>query len=126
MPSQRWSRLPCSTACHCAWFATNSATCALSPGWSGNPKIGYAKSLMDYIARWLELRFLTGDQGELFNALPMPIQQLREANDTDPVGALGELIQMGDAPACNICGSLMVRSGTCYRCMTCGSTSGCS
>ena len=39
---------------------------------------------------------------------------------TDPVEALGELIQMGDAPACNICGSLMVRSGTCYRCVTCG------
>ena len=95
-------------------------------GWSGNPKIGYAKSLMDYIARWLELRFLTGDQGELFKALPMPIQPAIEANSTDPVGALGELIQMGDAPACNICGSLMVRSGTCYRCMTCGSTSGCS
>ena len=95
-------------------------------GWSGNPKIGYAKSLMDYIARWLELRFLTGDQGELFKPLPMSIQPLTDANDTDPVGALGELIQMGDAPACNICGSLMVRSGTCYRCMTCGSTSGCS
>jgi len=95
-------------------------------GWSGNSKIGYAKSLMDYIARWLELRFLTGDQGELFKALPMPIQPPTDANDSDPVGALGELIQMGDAPACNICGSLMVRSGTCYRCMTCGSTSGCS
>jgi ribonucleoside-diphosphate reductase alpha chain len=95
-------------------------------GWSGNPNIGYAKSLMDYIARWLELRFLTGDQGELFKALPMPIQPPTDANDSDPVGALGELIQMGDAPACNICGSLMVRSGTCYRCMTCGGTSGCS
>ena len=92
----------------------------------GATTVPYAKSLMDYIARWLELRFLTGDQGELFNALPMPIQPLRDANDTDPVGALGELIQMGDAPACNICGSLMVRSGTCYRCMTCGGTSGCS
>jgi ribonucleoside-diphosphate reductase alpha chain len=95
-------------------------------GWSGNPKIGYAKSLMDYIARWLELRFLTGDQGDLFKALPTPIQPATDANGADPVGALGELIQMGDAPACNICGSLMVRSGTCYRCMTCGSTSGCS
>ena len=93
-------------------------------GWSGNPKIGYAKSLMDYIARWLELRFLTGDQGDLFKALPMPVQPAIKANSSDPVGALGELIQMGDAPACNICGSLMVRSGTCYRCMTCGSTSG--
>jgi ribonucleoside-diphosphate reductase alpha chain len=95
-------------------------------GWSGNPKIGYAKSLMDYIARWLELRFLNGDQGELFKALPMPIQPAMDANGSDPVGALGEIIQMGDAPACNICGSLMVRSGTCHRCMTCGSTSGCS
>ena len=95
-------------------------------GWSGNPKIGYAKSLMDYIARWLELRFLTGDQGDLFKALPMPVQPAIEANSSDPVGALRELIQMGDAPACNICGSLMVRSGTCYRCGTCGSTSGCS
>ena len=49
-------------------------------GWSGNPKIGYAKSLMDYIARWLELRFLTGDQGDLFKALPMPVQPAIEAN----------------------------------------------
>ena len=95
-------------------------------GWSGNPKIGYAKSLMDYIARWLELRFLTSDQGELFKTLPMPVQPAIEASSSDPVGALGELIQMGDAPTCNFCGSLMVRSGTCYRCMTCGGTSGCS
>ena len=43
-------------------------------GWSGNPKIGYAKSLMDYIARWLDLKFLSGDQGELFNAPPLPAQ----------------------------------------------------
>jgi ribonucleoside-diphosphate reductase alpha chain len=95
-------------------------------GWSGNPKIGFAKSIVDYVFRWLELKFITGDQGELFKALPTPIQPATDANSTDPVGALGELIQMGDAPACNICGSLMVRSGTCYRCMTCGGTSGCS
>jgi ribonucleoside-diphosphate reductase alpha chain len=95
-------------------------------GWSGNPKIGYAKSLMDYIARWLDLKFLSGDQGELFNAPPLPTQAAVDSHTDDPISALGELIQMGDAPACNICGSLMVRSGTCYRCMTCGSTSGCS
>ncbi len=95
-------------------------------GWSGNPKIGYAKSIVDYVFRWLERKFITGEQGELFRALPTPIQPATDTNGTDPVGALGELIQMGDAPACNICGSLMVRSGTCYRCMTCGGTSGCS
>ena len=95
-------------------------------GWSSNPKIGYAKSIVDYIFRWLELKFIIGDQGELFNALPVPIRLPVPSNGSDPMEALGELIQMGDAPACNICGSLMVRSGTCYRCMTCGSTSGCS
>src|SRR5208337_2868452 len=66
-------------------------------GWSGNPKIGYAKSIVDYVFRWLELKFITGDQGELFKALPTPIQPAIDANCTDPVEALGDLIQMGDA-----------------------------
>ena len=35
-------------------------------GWSGNPKIGYAKSIVDYIFRWLELKFITDEPGELF------------------------------------------------------------
>ena len=95
-------------------------------GWSGNPKIGYAKSIVDYIFRWLELKFITDEQGELFKALPGMIPAAVPSNGSDPVEALGELVQMGDAPACNICGSLMMRSGTCYRCGTCGSTRGCS
>jgi ribonucleoside-diphosphate reductase alpha chain len=96
-------------------------------GWSGNPKIGYAKSIVDYIFRWLELKFITGEQGELFRPVPVPAQLAVNSRGEDPVSALGDMIQMGDAPACNICGSLMVRSGTCYRCGTCGgSTSGCS
>ncbi|HEX8801403.1 MAG TPA: hypothetical protein VF772_22460 [Terriglobales bacterium] len=95
-------------------------------GWSGNPKIGYAKSIMDYIFRWLELKFITGEEGELFRPVSVQGQLAADPQGEDPVSALGEMIQMGDAPACDICGSLMVRSGTCYRCMTCGSTSGCS
>ena len=54
-------------------------------GWSGNPKIGYAKSIVDYVFRWLERKFITGDQGELFKAvfrcpfsqLGMPIAVIR-------------------------------------------------
>lgn len=95
-------------------------------GWSGNPKIGYAKSLMDYIARWLELKFLNKEQGQLFEPLTAPIEVTPPRNSKGEMEALGELVQLGDAPPCNVCGSLMVRSGTCYRCMTCGSTSGCS
>ena len=91
-------------------------------GWSGNPKIGYAKSLMDYLFRWLELRFLKGEQGILFE-LPRPLPPQHEVG---VVKALGQVVGLGDAPACQFCGSLMVRNGSCYRCMECGSTSGCS
>jgi ribonucleoside-diphosphate reductase alpha chain len=40
--------------------------------------------------------------------------------------ALANMIDMGDAPSCHVCGSIMVRNGSCYKCMSCGSTSGCS
>jgi ribonucleoside-diphosphate reductase alpha chain len=92
-------------------------------GWSGNSKIGYAKSLMDYLFRWLELRFLKGEQGVLFEPQSTNPAQ-REFNNG--AKGLGEVVSLGDAPACQFCGSLMTRSGTCYRCMECGSTSGCS
>jgi ribonucleoside-diphosphate reductase alpha chain len=92
-------------------------------GWSGNPKIGYAKSLTDYLFRCLELRFLNGEQGLLFE-LPKLAQPQREV--TSVVEGLGQVVELGDAPPCQFCGSLMVRNGSCYRCMECGSTSGCS
>jgi ribonucleoside-diphosphate reductase alpha chain len=91
-------------------------------GWSGNPKIGYAKSLMDYLFRWLELRFLKGEQDILFEQQSLGNPQLERSS----VKALGELVELGDAPTCQFCGSLMARNGSCYRCLECGSTSGCS
>ena len=91
-------------------------------GWSGNSHIGYAKSIMDYLSRWLSLRFLEGESGSLFET---PLIQAGPSQ-FDPGGALAELVQVQDGPPCQQCGSLMVRSGSCYRCMTCGSTSGCS
>ena len=92
-------------------------------GWSGNPRIGYAKSIMDYLFRWISARFLEAESGNLFGILPAdPVSQ----PETDPVQALAEIVKVGDGPPCPNCGSLMVRSGSCHRCMTCGSTSGCS
>jgi len=38
-------------------------------GWTGNPELGYAKSIMDYLFRWIELRFLSGKQLPLFGAM---------------------------------------------------------
>jgi ribonucleoside-diphosphate reductase alpha chain len=175
-------------------------------GWTGNEQIGYAKSLMDYIFRWLNLRFLSGQQLALFAGLapqtpqlpaspsllpetdadedvPVTTQQhiarlaeevakrLSQVSGTGaqkvaPVGvglppelqpkqappaarqappaaptqaptmqdrglyhaadAMRGMYDMGDAPSCNVCGAIMVRNGSCYRCMSCGSTSGCS
>jgi len=93
-------------------------------GRTENPNIGFAKSIVDYIFRCLELKFLTGEQGEPFVPPPVAAHSSAVPNYNDAIGALGELAQLGDAPACNICGTIMVRSGNCYRCMTCGS--GCS
>jgi ribonucleoside-diphosphate reductase alpha chain len=164
-------------------------------GWTGNEQIGYAKSLMDYIFRWLNLRFLSGEQLTLFAGLAPRVPQLPESpsilpetdveddaaaaqqnltklveevakrlnqvssNHTSPGGgggiapevhgvastgnpagmpdmqdrglyhaadAMREMYEMGDAPSCPTCGAIMVRNGSCYRCMSCGSTSGCS
>jgi ribonucleoside-diphosphate reductase alpha chain len=162
-------------------------------GWTGNEHIGYAKSIMDYIFRWIQLRFLSGQQLTLF-ANMMPSQALpasagilsgdegdakdprlssseqgsmlspEQHNPTRGMGAanapqggiapetgslsanrspltagsmedrgiyhasdaMRSMYDMGDAPSCHTCGAIMVRNGSCYRCMSCGSTSGCS
>jgi hypothetical protein len=73
--------------------------------------------------RWLELRFLKGEQGILFE---LPKLAPPQPQGGGVVKALGQVVGLGDAPACQFCGSLMVRNGSCYRCMECGSTSGCS
>src|SRR6202162_1158882 len=117
-------------------------------GWSSNTDIGFAKSIMDYIFRWLQLRFLSGQQQLLFDNLRPKAQSSQEGtssldHSTAPLGtenrelrtapgpihaadALASMIDMGDAPSCHVCGSIMVRNGSCYKCMSCGSTSGCS
>ncbi|MBS1822288.1 MAG: vitamin B12-dependent ribonucleotide reductase [Acidobacteria bacterium] len=180
-------------------------------GWTGNEQIGYAKSIMDYIFRWLQIRFLSGQQLSLFaglapqQAVPVEGSVLAPGNHVissltagadhkdgysvteqrpaslpgiyaetytttppqqgiapdatassfDPAGssllssrsaaggsasplamedrgiyhaanALKSMVDMGDAPSCSTCGAIMTRNGSCYRCMECGSTSGCS
>ena len=125
-------------------------------GWTGNEQIGYAKSIMDYIFRWLQLRFLSGHQLSLFNmagatlasaTMPLPSSVPVEGTIGDltaasalaappsiegakpavhVANAMKDLYDMGDAPSCHTCGAIMVRNGSCYRCMSCGSTSGCS
>jgi ribonucleoside-diphosphate reductase alpha chain len=84
-------------------------------GWTGNEEMGFAKSIMDYLARWLELRFLKAQQGKLFAPkAALPAVELAAAEET------------GDAPPCPNCGNLTTRNGSCFKCSNCGSTTGCS
>jgi ribonucleoside-diphosphate reductase alpha chain len=91
-------------------------------GWTGNQQVPYAKSIIDYIFRWLGARFLgiteateAGETLTLRATVPEPQQEL-------PFDAA----TAGDAPLCSECGSIMTRNGSCYKCENCGGTSGCS
>jgi ribonucleoside-diphosphate reductase alpha chain len=54
-----------------------------------------------------------------------PSVNLRLAIVADPLSQQGANLQ-ADAPACDVCGSITVRSGTCYKCLNCGNSMGCS
>jgi ribonucleoside-diphosphate reductase alpha chain len=95
-------------------------------GWTNSKEIPYAKSIMDYIFRWLGTKFIgpeykvsevTVDGGELKPTEPDPQLAL-------PIGE--QRAHLEDSPTCSDCGSIMTRNGSCYKCGNCGSTSGCS
>src|SRR5881397_1767975 len=93
-------------------------------GFTGNQQIPYAKSIMDYIFRWLGGKFLgpeyaVGEVGETTTLRP---------TEPDPQQTLpfSGAPTIEDAPLCAECGSIMTRNGSCYKCGNCGGTSGCS
>jgi ribonucleoside-diphosphate reductase alpha chain len=115
-------------------------------GSTSNPEIPFAQSVIDYLFRWLASKFLSADEVEQLGVLTPEVKQRMidrlagieggaNGNGHHADGeAPGEVVSTGvarlngqsDAPACANCGWIMVRSGTCYRCENCGSTSGCS
>lgn len=119
-------------------------------GFTTNPDIPIAKSIVDYIFRWLSAKFIEGKANTArIAAAANPPTDLTEDGEEAEAGSLtpaaaptaaditGEFEQVGsasktvylfqeDAPACHNCGDIMVRNGSCYRCATCGETSGCS
>jgi ribonucleoside-diphosphate reductase alpha chain len=122
-------------------------------GRTENRDIPMAQSIIDYVFRWLASRYMTPHEAyelgvmtpEIKAALaagqyPLPMQIAEEASAGNGSGSNnGHAIEAvpamykapranghADAPACSQCGWIMIRSGTCYRCENCGSTSGCS
>ncbi len=105
-------------------------------GITSHPQIRFAQSILDYVFRWMALKFLPD------SAQPQPPSTVtdlaaKEADVTQPryttegtVSSLNPTRQafqgQVDAPPCPDCGSMMVRSGNCYKCFNCGGTSGCS
>jgi len=97
-------------------------------GFTGNPEIPIAKSILDYVFRWLALRFLPKEE--------QPMRQAPAANgsELEPDHGAAELskreravfVAQADAPPCHECGTIMIRNGACYACINCGATSGCS
>ncbi|RMG16253.1 MAG: vitamin B12-dependent ribonucleotide reductase [Deltaproteobacteria bacterium] len=114
-------------------------------GFTGNKEIPIAKSITDYIFRWLALKFLSLEEARMAGAgraasepEPKPSDLGGAAMASAVAGTVAggknghgvrklptELFQ-ADAPPCASCGSITVRNGACYKCLNCGSTSGCS
>jgi ribonucleoside-diphosphate reductase alpha chain len=111
-------------------------------GMTRNPEIRFAKSIVDYIFRWLASKFLSpeaqfhaGVNGRELEesraaapaatAAAVPTQP-QAAAPTTAATPFSTIQNQEDAPPCSTCGSIMIRSGACYKCVNCGNTSGCA
>ena len=108
-------------------------------GMTRNPEIRFAKSIVDYIFRWLASKFLSPEaqfhagvngrdldevngHGQLTKTADAPSAPQAAAAPTP----FSTIQNQEDAPPCSTCGSIMIRSGACYKCVNCGNTSGCA
>jgi ribonucleoside-diphosphate reductase alpha chain len=91
-------------------------------GWTGNQQIPYAKSIPDYIFRWLGSKFL----GAEYAATEAGNASILRPTEKDKQESLPFVAVASDAPSCSECGGIMTRNGSCYKCENCGGTSGCS
>ncbi len=105
-------------------------------GFTKNSEIPMAKSIVDYIFRWLDLTF-PGGKARFMIPASNDVETVEMLAPTTPTGILatpGREARVdeqfshyqADAPACDVCGSITVRNGTCYRCHNCGNSMGCS
>ena len=117
-------------------------------GMTRNPDVRFAKSIVDYIFRWLATKFLSNEAqyhagvnnredrreeersaksvAQPFKAVSEPAKSAQKSTGNATTYAAAAIQNQEDAPPCSTCGSIMVRSGSCYKCANCGSTSGCA
>jgi ribonucleoside-diphosphate reductase alpha chain len=106
-------------------------------GFTKNSEIPFAKSITDYIFRWLASKFLSAEHQQAVGVQategslkphsgPVVASGIQVDRAPDAGAPVAAMRAQTDAPPCHYCGSIMVRNGSCYRCANCGSTSGCS
>ena len=112
-------------------------------GMTKNPDVRFAKSIVDYIFRWMATKFLSPEaqfragvnvREEMVTTpeqLPLDVAAAAGASATaaitsPKITSFAAMQNQEDAPPCSTCGSIMVRSGSCYKCANCGNTSGCA
>ena len=115
-------------------------------GITTNQDIRFAKSVVDYIFRWLGLKFLPKEEQDALGLARTTLENGTQVKLVEPVGSkaatpiaaeikshetpelatpVASFDNQSDAPACENCGMIMVRAGSCYKCNNCGNTSGC-
>jgi ribonucleoside-diphosphate reductase alpha chain len=114
-------------------------------GMTRNPEIRFAKSIVDYIFRWMASKFLSpeaqfhagvngrelDESGQGLVAVapapePAAVPASKPAAAAAASTAYSTIQNQEDAPPCSTCGAIMIRSGACYKCSNCGNTSGCA
>jgi ribonucleoside-diphosphate reductase alpha chain len=110
-------------------------------GMTNDPDIRVAKSIVDYIFRWMGKKFMSADQQEEAGILTPEVKARLAAAYTEagddagavaaiesapPPGQTALFNQWEDAVECARCGGRMVRTGSCYTCRDCGTNTGCS
>lgn len=86
-------------------------------GMTGNPELPMAQSIIDYIFRWLRLKFLPDT---IF-----PGEELVVTSETKYEPGYAPAAMLADGPPCPECGTLMTTRGGCDTCDNCGTTGGC-
>ena len=108
-------------------------------GFTKNPEIPFAKSLVDYIFCWLAQTFPDGRNTTIAQLAPLTkpkalteAEPATEAASEQTGGSKEQRLDkqyehfQADAPVCDLCGAITVRNGSCYRCFVCGNSMGCS
>jgi ribonucleoside-diphosphate reductase alpha chain len=100
-------------------------------GFTGNAEIPIAKSIIDYVFRWLAIQFLPDEHQPVKPSDLVGGSEIEQDRGQNAAARLREreravYVAQADAPPCHDCGEIMIRNGACYACVNCGATSGCS